>query len=864
MVEITYQAQLQKKLACIENQGQNILCYYGRSGIGKTELSKSLFKLLKPNYPACLWLDGEGIFDFESVRKPVEPVLMQMRSQLSKNRVNLRSFDLAYLIYRAAANPLIATISLEAAKGKNAAEKLKNALDLTDAFVQMNFGDLAPVLLEGVFEVVKNGLPGGKAIATLGWFLMQHSEGLYKWWIERGNEDLRELNDCISPYDILEKLPLFFARDLQNYLRSAGEAGVIFIDGYDKFLDASGRCNWLEKLISYKNSKLLWVIFSQQKLNFIDTVENVPIVPLTTAECQIILSEKGINDPEICQTIIQASQGVRFHLNLSIQTWLDISKKRQPQVEDFARNLSEVLRKQDAAWEPDELRMWQVLSNCRTWNQEIFNELMVQFKLEKWQNQFAKIIASEYVEEVNVKVDVNLWRLHPLMYQHLQLNQPEDLRLLVNSWLGNYYQLEYQKIKTQSLELAATALIETIYHTLDYYTLESEQSEIRINWCLQEITALQQQGKHRIIVPILEYVLENPSFTNNGKWAALTGTLLGKSLKVMGDNDRALKTLETARSQWQTLDLSESLEAATVELELAGLYHRMNRTFDADKASDRALSIRTKLLGKNSPEVAEALNSQAEIAASQGYYRQAVNYCDRALKILQSHPDTQPLQLAQVKFTAAWLNVYNNNLDAAERLLQEALEMVVSAASEEHPLAISCQASLGDIYQQMGSHQYQKAFDRYSIALDASEEYLGISHWQTLNLLKALASFCRKLGEYEKAEEFTTRHNDNVGIGDWEETAEFAMKLNNIAFSLWQKGEYGKAEPMFNQALQIRLKVQREEHPDTASSLNNLAELYKSQGRYDEAEPMYNQALQIWLKVLEKNDPDTRPTALQP
>jgi tetratricopeptide (TPR) repeat protein len=168
---------------------------------------------------------------------------------------------------------------------------------------------------------------------------------------------------------------------------------------------------------------------------------------------------------------------------------------------------------------------------------------------------------------------------------------------------------------------------------------------------LSEIATWQQEGKYQVVIPMLEYLSQNPVFAGKGEWLALFATMLGKSWKILGNNQQALKILEAAQNQWQVLGSGESLEAATVELELAGLYHKMERIFDADKASDNALSIRTKLLGANSPTVAEALNSQAEIAASQGYYREAVNYCERALQILQSHPDTQPLQLGQLKFT---------------------------------------------------------------------------------------------------------------------------------------------------------------------------------------------------------------------
>ena len=78
--------------------------------------------------------------------------------------------------------------------------------------------------------------------------------------------------------------------------------------------------------------------------------------------------------------------------------------------------------------------------------------------------------------------------------------------------------------------------------------------------------------------------------------------------------------------------------------------------------------------------------------------------------------------------------------------------------------------------------------------------------------------------------------------------------LNNLVFVYETMGDYAKAEPLLRQVLQIRQKVLGPEHPDTATSLNNLAELYQARGDYAKAEPLYQQALQIFKKVL---GPDT-------
>jgi tetratricopeptide (TPR) repeat protein len=70
-------------------------------------------------------------------------------------------------------------------------------------------------------------------------------------------------------------------------------------------------------------------------------------------------------------------------------------------------------------------------------------------------------------------------------------------------------------------------------------------------------------------------------------------------------------------------------------------------------------------------------------------------------------------------------------------------------------------------------------------------------------------------------------------------------------------GAYEKAEPLYQQALQIARKALGPDHPETATSLNNLAELYREMRAYEKAEPLYQQALQIVRKALGPEHPET-------
>ena len=89
------------------------------------------------------------------------------------------------------------------------------------------------------------------------------------------------------------------------------------------------------------------------------------------------------------------------------------------------------------------------------------------------------------------------------------------------------------------------------------------------------------------------------------------------------------------------------------------------------------------------------------------------------------------------------------------------------------------------------------------------------------------------------------------------EHPDVATTLNNLAGLYRQMGDYEKALPLYQKALDIREKVLGSQHPDVANTLNNLALLYSDMGDYEKALPLYQKALEIYEKVLGPNHPNT-------
>jgi CHAT domain-containing protein len=120
---------------------------------------------------------------------------------------------------------------------------------------------------------------------------------------------------------------------------------------------------------------------------------------------------------------------------------------------------------------------------------------------------------------------------------------------------------------------------------------------------------------------------------------------------------------------------------------------------------------------------------------------------------------------------------------------------------------------------------------------------LGERHPEYAASLQTLAHLYQRQREYGKAEPLYRQALDITKQVLGPRHPDYAQCLHNLAFLYYAQREYAQAEPLFRQALEIRQQVLGERHPDYALSLNNLALLYHAQGAYAQAEPLYRQSI---------------------
>jgi tetratricopeptide (TPR) repeat protein len=351
---------------------------------------------------------------------------------------------------------------------------------------------------------------------------------------------------------------------------------------------------------------------------------------------------------------------------------------------------------------------------------------------------------------------------------------------------------------------------------------------------------------------------------------------------------------------------------------IADSYTRLGRLYlvlqDFKKSQDyyeKVLRIRCKIFGEQHPSVANSYNNLALLYQEQNNTTEASKYYAQALKIYhnkkskyQNHPS-----LSSLYYNIAIFRHNQEQLVKAEKYYHKSLQLYQSIFGETHPLATNCYYNLSLLYSELeryedvakylvklGDCEYEierldKAAICYSKAIAIYKEELSEQcTLELLDTLDKLALLYQDQGKYKEAESHFQEalqiwqeiledkdlsmawnlvntgvstpqyRNDEQHILDQiEETLEvrgleFAYSLDNLAFLYQEQGEYEKALPYFQRALELRQEILGDTDIDTAYSLDNLALLYYEQGEYEQAEKHFKQSLQIKLRFTEPDN----------
>ena len=188
-----------------------------------------------------------------------------------------------------------------------------------------------------------------------------------------------------------------------------------------------------------------------------------------------------------------------------------------------------------------------------------------------------------------------------------------------------------------------------------------------------------------------------------------------------------------------------------------------------------------------------------------------------------------------------------DELDAASKLLQKALDIAAAQLPAASPLLSNARDGLADVLTQL--HRYDEA-ERLCEAALLVDRRRGPDGRETLSqTLDALAQARYAAGRLADAEapmrEALALRMEYFGARH----ARTAVSMNNLAVLLYQTGRYADAETEWREALPVYRDVYGAEHPEVATLLNNVGRSALMAGRVAEAIPLLEQAVQMSAKL---------------
>ncbi len=278
----------------------HVLVFYGVGGVGKTSLRRELARLVSSEPDV---VTGALDFDVPAYRHE-ETALFVLRLALRQTcKVQFPSFDIAYAVHWRKTRP-------------------QSALT-RDTFPLLEPGTMLSEAFDVLGQLTLVGL-----VPKLAGMALKGSQALREWWTRRGSAELRDL-PLLEPTQIAERLPMFWASDLKDFLAAKGKKAVIFLDTYEALTEterSEGKLyqqdEWLRELVA-QLPQVLWVVCGREMLRWAeinpewkDSLTQHPVKGLSTEDAGEFLRGCGIEDSTIVDAIVRAATACP-----TISTW---------------------------------------------------------------------------------------------------------------------------------------------------------------------------------------------------------------------------------------------------------------------------------------------------------------------------------------------------------------------------------------------------------------------------------------------------------------------------------------------------------------------------------------------------------------
>jgi hypothetical protein len=165
------------------------------------------------------------------------------------------------------------------------------------------------------------------------------------------------------------------------------------------------------------------------------------VTGLNDDEVEQFLVAAGVSDPDVQETISEASLGVPLYLNLTLETWRNIrlGQSREPTAADFDQNPQELFSRFVGHLPRNEIEALKVLAVPRFWTNALAELLMVEFRTGF---SIAALRGLPQLPFVSPGPFPGTWTMNRLVRACLDDRTPAEFRVRVHRYLFGLYALK--------------------------------------------------------------------------------------------------------------------------------------------------------------------------------------------------------------------------------------------------------------------------------------------------------------------------------------------------------------------------------------------------------------------------------------
>jgi tetratricopeptide (TPR) repeat protein len=338
---------------------------------------------------------------------------------------------------------------------------------------------------------------------------------------------------------------------------------------------------------------------------------------------------------------------------------------------------------------------------------------------------------------------------------------------------------------------------------------------------------------------------------------ASTLDLLAAQHEILGASEEAERALERSQSIWERVAGRDSADVLPSVMRLAEFNLRRGELPKAELYFERALLLCERVQGPDHPNVPRLLQLAAAVDIRLGKGAEAIEKLKRCIGCREislgpEHPDVATAldDLAEL---------YTEESQTREQLVLRALSIREKALGSDHLDLARSLENLAIIHR--SRREFARAERLLMRALSIRERVLGPDHFLLEASLRGLANVYDSAGEYAQMESMRRRWLsclESLRCNQPARAVGFDFFEASIARAwLGLRGfNYERAELCLKSASVHLAKSVGPDHPSMAKCLINLAQLHRAQGEYVKAVPLTQRAIEIQKRALEAGHPD--------